>query len=282
MTGLLHDLNERAQAVAGDWTKYTVIGSFVLYVLGYLVLRFHLTAIGVATDLQVLDERYLFTGARFLVYLVASAANVVFVGLVVAVILSVLSGVLPRIALGPRAFAWIGIVVALVMIQFVMRQCFFFGNLLLASDLPAEPAWLVAILLDEPLMTLYFSGLVAGCVLPIWALVATWNQAISAVTRGLLAFLAAVQVLLLPVNYGVLIVDKDMPRVASLGAAPLAAGEEAWLVWEGATGVTFLIRNQATQRRALVTLAKEEVKRTEIVGFDRILPRLFGSRRGAV
>ena len=65
MEGVLQELNERIKALSGDWSKYTVVGSFLLYVVGYLALRFHLTAIGVGTDLAVLDERYLFTGANF-------------------------------------------------------------------------------------------------------------------------------------------------------------------------------------------------------------------------
>ena len=100
----------------------------------------------------------------------------------------------------------------------------------------------------------------------------------AAFARGLLAFLVAVQVLLLPINYGVLIVDKALPRVAALGETPLADGEDAWLVWEGKDGVTFLVRSHEEKRRALVTLPRAEVKRTEILGFDRILPTLFGTR----
>ena len=79
MADLLQELNERIKALAGDWTKYTVVGSFLLYVVGYLTLRFHLTAIGIGTDLAVLDERYLFTGARFFVYLVSAVPNIVLV-----------------------------------------------------------------------------------------------------------------------------------------------------------------------------------------------------------
>jgi hypothetical protein len=96
----------------------------------------------------------------------------------------------------------------------------------------------------------------------------------------LLAFLAAVELLLLPINYGVLIVDKALPRVAAIGDKPLADGEEAWLVWEGKDGVTFLLRSQESKRRALLTLPRSEVKRTEILGFDRILPKLFGTEPG--
>lgn len=97
--------------------------------------------------------------------------------------------------------------------------------------------------------------------------------------RALLALLAGVQVLLLPINYGVLIVDKSLARVAALGEKPLEPGDEAWLVWEGKEGTTFLVRNQERKRRALVTLPRELVKRTEIIGFDRILPMLFGKEQ---
>jgi hypothetical protein len=97
--------------------------------------------------------------------------------------------------------------------------------------------------------------------------------------QSLLSFLAAVQVLLLPINYGVLIADKSFARVTSLADRPLGEGEDAWLVWEGKEGVTFLIRN-GEQKRALITLPRGDVKKTEIIGFDRILPLLFGERKG--
>ena len=87
------------------------------------------------------------------------------------------------------------------------------------------------------------------------------------------------QLLLLPINYGVLIGDKSLARVAALGDRPLAEGEEAWLVWEGKDGVTFLVAAATATGGALVTLARGDVKKTEIVGFDRILPVLFGGRR---
>jgi len=184
----------------------------------------------------------------------------------------------------PGRLALFGIVFSVIMIQLVMRQCFVFSDLLLARDLPNEPAWLVQILLDDRLLPLYFSVLVAACIVPIAILVALCKTeapgGATAFARGLLAFLAAVQILLLPINYGVLIVDKVLPRVTALGDTPLSDGEEAWLVWEGKEGVTFLLRRQDGQRRTLVTLRRSDIKRTEIVGFDRILPRLFGKAQG--
>jgi len=289
---LLQKLNDGIKSVGGDWSKYTVVGSFLLYVVGYLALRFHLTAIGIGTDLAVLDERYLFTGARFLVYLVSSVPNLVLAALPLALLAWIVHRLLPE---GARASAcaWLrqpgrltffGVLFAVLMIQFVMRQCFLLSDLLLARSLPAEPAWLVDLMLDGRFMPLYFSGLVAACAVPIailWVLRdAPVNGSGDALGRALLAFLAAVQVLLLPVNYGVLIADKTLARVAWLGDKAVAEGQEAWLVWEGKEGVTFLVRDAALKRRSLLTLHRSKVDRIEIVGFDRILPTLFGARPG--
>jgi hypothetical protein len=276
VTDLFHDAADWFKGLAGNWTQYTVVGSFVLYVLGYLVLRFHLTAMGLATDLTVVDERYLFTGARFLVYLAATIPISIVLGFIVWQLWRLLPPRMADIFLSPT-FA---IVFSLVMIQLVMRQCFLVGNLLLAEDLSRAPRWLVSLLLDDTYMLLFFSVLVAACALPIASLIASRGQAISPVRRGVLAFLASVQILLLAVNYGYLVVDKTLPRVAALGESALAPGTEAWLVWEGQHGATFLTRDTA-KRRALITLPKSKVERMEVVGFDPILRRLFVSPGGA-
>jgi len=293
VAALLQELNERIKALGGDWTKYTVVGSFLLYVAGYLAVRFHLTAIGVGTDLTVLDERYLFTGARFLVYLVSAVPNLVLLGLPAAAVGWAVYRLLPEAAragvsewvMRPPRLAVFGIVFAVIVIQFVMRQCFVFSDLLLAPRLPPEPGWLVTLLLDDRLMPLYFSLLVGACAVPLAVLWALRKSEApggpGGFAKGLLAFLAAVQVLLLPVNYGVLIVDKALPRVAALGKQPLAEGEDAWLVWEGKDGVTFLVRSRAPKGRLLVTMRRADVERMEILGFDRIVPTLFGTRPGS-
>ena len=48
----------------------------------------------------------------------------------------------------------------------------------------------------------------------------------------------------------------------------------------GKEGVTFLLRNQESDRRALLTFSRNEVKQTKIVGFDKIVPKLFGPKKG--
>jgi hypothetical protein len=233
MADLWQDLGDRIKFFGSDWTKYSIIGSFLLYMLGYLTLRFHLTAIGVGTDLAVLDERYLFAGARCFVYLVSSVPNIVLIALPVVLVTWAGSRLVSKptrtriraSVMYPPRLAVFGIVFAVFMIQFVMRQCFLFSNLFLTRELPVEPAWLVNLLLDDRLMPLFFSSMVAGCAVTVAILIAlrrVEGQEVSVLTRGLLALLAGVQILLLPVNYGVLISDKSLPRVAALGKEPLA------------------------------------------------------------
>src|ERR1700736_1146018 len=85
----LNDLTEKLGSLAGKWTAYAAFGSFLLYLLGYLTLRFQLSTYGVATNLDIFDEKYLFAGCRFLVYLVSSVPNVLIIVLVIAAIGSV-------------------------------------------------------------------------------------------------------------------------------------------------------------------------------------------------
>ncbi|MFN0105771.1 MAG: hypothetical protein ACKV2U_27250 [Bryobacteraceae bacterium] len=293
MIDLVQELNERIKALAGDWSKYTVVGSFLLYVAGYLALRFHLTAIGIGTDLAVLDERYLSAGARFLVYFVSSIPSVVFVALPAAVVAWALSRLVPaetraniyRASIRPVGLPLAGIVFSVIIIQLLMRKCFLVSNLLLAPSLPAEPPWLMGLLLDDELMPLFFSLLVAVCGVPIAILLALRGTPMpgraAVFARGLLAFLAAVQLLFLPIIFGILIADKTFARVASLGETPLEAGCDAWLAWEGKEGVTFLVRSQDRRRRSLITLPREKVKKMEITGFDPIIPALFKTQQGS-
>ncbi len=51
-----------------SWSAVAAIGSITIYFLGYLSLRYRLTAIGVSADLSVIDERYIFEGIKFLVF----------------------------------------------------------------------------------------------------------------------------------------------------------------------------------------------------------------------
>ena len=60
----------------------------------------------------------------------------------------------------------------------------------------------------------------------------------------------------------------------------MKSGQDAWLVWEGTAGVTYLVRTKdlATEQRSLITHPKRDVKRTEIVAYDSILRTLFAGQ----
>jgi hypothetical protein len=275
---------ERLKELATRWTTFTAFGTFVLYLLGYLALRFHLTALGIGTDLSVLDERYLFTGARFLVY-AASAIPI-------AILLAVVPGALlvGALRLWPRLGRWLrarvgtprgaaiaGVVVSVAMIQLVMRRCFDLGDMLLATQVPDTTPWLAALLRDPALMPVFFAAMIAGTALPVVALVVASRAPADTEkagagpdwVAGLLALLVAIQLLLLPVNFGYLVVDKSLPRVAAIADRPAAPGQQAWLVWEGKDGMTYLVRH-ADGARTLLTIPRPDGKRVaiEIVGYD--------------
>jgi hypothetical protein len=266
------------------WAVFTAVGSFFLYLFGYLSLRFHLSALGVATDVSVLDERYFFAGAQFLVYLVTAVPIVLLFALPIYFLVWLCRGWLrPRwqsFVSKPERPVIAGVIVSVVLIQFFVRQCLVFMNLLLRNDLP-EPQWMQAILLGNgAIQSIYFAGLVAA----VFILVGLWLTANRQARRpalfwnGTLTLLLAIQFLMLPVTFGVLIADQDTPRVASLdGKEPLKANEEAWRIWEGKDGTTFFVRTwiKGVATKRLVTLDNKKIEKTEIVEYDRVLKLLF-------
>jgi hypothetical protein len=290
MAELWNDFTEKLGSVAGKWTVYAAFGSFLLYLLGYLTLRFQLTTYGVSTNLDLFDEKYLFAGCRFLVNLVSAVPNILIIILVLAAI-----GYLPyklvpaSLKDGMRRWAsqWctaplhlplLGVVLAVAMIQFVLRRCFAFGNLLLRKQLPDE--WLSGMLLaSNGTLSLYFSGLVAGTLLTgcILVYVLRRRTAITAGSRfwlGVLAFLFAVEFLLLPVNYGVLISTQQIPRVAGIGREPAAPGQTAWLLSDSKDVVIYFVRDTNDQRMIVSVPGKDTPVR--IVAYDDVVCILFG------
>jgi hypothetical protein len=291
MPDLLEDVPEKLGGVVSKWTAYAAFGSFLLYLLGYLTLRFQLSTYGVATNLDILDEKYLFAGCRFLVYLVSAVPNIL-----VLILLLVAIGYLPyrlvptsfRHRLGGWASDWcskpihlplLGVILAVALIQFAMRRCFAFGNLLLLKNLPDE--WLKSVILASDVnVALYFSGIVAGtfftgAILFYVLCRSTATTFVSKLLVGVLVFLVAVEFLLLPVNYGVLISTQQLPRVTDVGEAKLPTGSQVWLVWDSKDALTYFVRDTNDQR-SLVTVRRKDSKIT-IVAYDDVLCELFAA-----
>lgn len=292
MTQPWSSLTERLGNLAGKWTAYTAFGTFVLYLLGYLTLRFQLSTYGVVTDLDAFDEKYLFAGSRFLVYLVTSVPKVFLVVMVLVAIAWVpywfvrarakatLSRWRDAWSSKPERMGLLGTVLALLMIQLVLRKCFVFGNLLLAPRLP-EFEWINGILLgDSGVRSLYFTGLVAGTLLTGWLLLLSsppgvGGTMVARMLAGLLLFLVAVEFLLLPVNYGILIASQELPRVSSLGTdSTLAPGERGWLVWQSKDALTYLTQDTLKGKRELISLPRKDA-RIRIEAYDNIFRVLF-------
>ena len=291
MPELWNEFTEKLGAVAGKWTAYAALGSFLLYLLGYLTLRFQLSTYGVATNLDVFDEKYLFAGCRFVVYLVTTVPNILIILLVLAALGKWPYKLVPmslKDRIARWATAWstgashllvLGVVFAVVLIQFVLRRCFAFGNLLLRKQLPDE--WTSSVLLtSDGKLALYFSGLVAGTALTGAILLYVFRRSIAttAASRswmGILVFLFAVEFLLLPVNYGVLISTQPLPQLAEVNAnEKLPEGQLAWLVWDSKDAMTYFIRDVQDQRM-IVTVPKKDTK-VKIIAYDDIFCLLFG------
>jgi len=290
MPELRSDFTEELGSLAGKWTAYAAFGSFLLYLLGYLTLRFQLTTYGVATGLDLFDEKYLFAGCRFLVNLVSAVPNILILLLVLAAVgyvpyklvpASVKDGVrrwASRWCAAPLHLPLLGIVLAVSMIQFVLRKCFAFGNLLLRKQPPDE--WISSLLLtSDAKLSLYFSGLVAGALLTgaILLYVLCRGTATTAASRfwlGVLVFLFAVEFLLLPVNYGVLISTQQLPRLTELGGEATPSGQLGWLLWDSKDAVTYFVRD-ANDQRMIVTVPRKDAK-VRIIAYDDIFCVLFG------
>jgi hypothetical protein len=264
------ELLERLKGIATSSTAFTALGSFALYFLGYLVLRFQLSAWGVATDLSVLDERYLFAGARFLVYLVSTLANVLLLGAPLLLIWWLLNR-------WPRFRQWRdewdyalgGVVFAVLFIQFVEKRCLDFMNSeLVQHQLDGEALWKSVLLDSKPYSeAAFFAVLVAGVAVTAWALLRCRGQkSRRPVIESALVFLFAVEFFLLPINYGVMVSTKALSKVGNFAPA------EAWLVWEGKDKTTFLVLDKD---RKLVAIPNADVKKLEITGVDNIFQRLF-------
>lgn len=263
-------LLEKLKGVATSWSSFAALGSFALYFLGYLVLRFQLSTWGVATDLSIFDERYLFAGARFLVYLISTVVNV----LLLASPLLLGWWLLNR---WPRFRQWrenwdyalAGIILALLFIQLVEKKCFqFMNSVLLQPQLDGE-GWLQSVLLDSPSYyeALFFAMLVAGVAATAWLLFKCRRQKNRRlILESVLLFLLVVEFLLLPVNYGVILSTRELPKVANFAPA------QAWLVWEGKDKTTFLV---VSNDRKLVAIPNAEVKKLEITGVENIFQKLF-------
>lgn len=291
MAELWDKVGEMLGGLATKWTGYAAVGSFLLYLFGYLALRFQLSFYGVDTNIDAFDEKYLFAGCSFVVYLVSTVPSVLILALVLMVILylpykltpvgfrSRVKGWLLQWAANPLHMPVLGIVFAVLFIQLVERVCVVLtGNVLLAKSLPK--IWIANVLLsNQGRLALFFAGLTSGTMITGAVLFyvlehQTVQNGLSRALVWLLGFLFAVEILFLPVNYGILISTQLLPRVAEISAdKPLSNGSVSWLVWDSKDALTYLVRDSGDQRMLVTVPSKDAVVR--ILGYDNIICVLF-------
>lgn len=286
-------LAERAKLLGANWTVALGVASFAVYAFGYLSLRFKLTVLGVSTDLTFIDERYLFEGLRFLVYLASIVPNLLFGTLLIGGLGGVLYAAGARLAgtrvhcnIVSRVAGWwqpprrrllLGIVLALLLSS---------SNLLPVHPAPRETAWLwLYCRLVTDTVFFYFHGLVAA-VVPSALLLGTaggtapehWS---TQRLRAILTLLLTFEILLLPVNYGVLVSPNQAVPVVTLQgeARSLVGSEPVWLVWEGKQGFTVFTKDRSCcpGQPALVTVPASKVAGVEVLRQERLLGQLFGA-----
>src|SRR5271167_500453 len=284
---------DKLGSFAGKWPSYTAFATFLLYLFGYLTLRFQLMAYGVVTDLDAFDEKYWFAGCSFVVNLLLALLYVLFalgfLGLIVFLILRLipkryreyLHALVRAFLHHSLGLLVAGCVAALLLIQGALRQCLLLHNLLLADQLP--DTWVSRILqADETSQEWYFVGIVAGVLLTAMMLAAGLRRrspeavvpGAQKLFAGLLSILVASEFLFLPINFGVLINSRQLPRVERISSTEaLSDGTRAWLLWENKDVLTYFLLDRG-RHRSLVTMPRKD-SRIVIVGNDAIFKVIF-------
>ena len=274
-----------------DFSAYAGVGTFLLYLFGYLALRFHITALGIVTDLGLLDERYFFAGARFVVFLAFCLPIVTMIGVPAVLLAKLVSNRLrpawkKRMASEfrrPAVLLWISVVLALIVIQARMTVCLYMLDLPLAARLPGPP-WLDELLTqhDNIYLTFFFIELLLCAAAVCWPVIAASRLPLD--SRGLKALfgtaavLAVLTVLLIPVNFGMVVMPYSMQRTTSIGKAPLAAGQQGWLLFEGKEWMTYFVKSPAGV--SVVAVPVKEIDKIEVKGSDSLFDVLYNSSGG--
>jgi len=312
MTTEAHVIIRRVLWIAANSAAGTALGSAVVYVLGYLALRYKLWALGIAIQLPLVDERYLFAGAVFLVNVATSIPRIVLAVAAFSLLLwlcpptrnivSIRGPGSEKDRLGVAPPGWIakleerasevtivGIVLAALAIQFVTAHCFVFRNILLMEHLPEgsllKPAItstgykLIQYYFDFLVAITLFLGVLFFLVAPRMLRGSAFAQLLGLILGGLIA----IQVLLLPVNYGLLVSYRKLPKVEiSSHAAILREWDDYWLLWEGKKdeAVAFLAmrKTPACCRRTLLLVPRRDVSAITILRYEEIMPILFDDK----
>lgn len=314
----MEKLKNIVKEVLGAPASHMAFVAICVYALGYLVLRYHFTSVGIPRHaLPFLDERFVYVGAHFLLILFMSLLWIIYnhpfhviMAVVAYVVVEFLLYYYDRIrkdrmrntalplwlstpgdivAVGA---AIVGIALATYYNYHYMTDFPALNEFTLKAALPTDikgPLRHVVDLKDKSLHPFQFFASLVGPTALISALflaVASrlrWKDHVGAMTPaalvgGLFAFLAALQLLLLPVNYGMVYYSYSLPRVQAIGPGlHLSPGQDAWLLWHGEERevVTLLVRDRALKRKYTLTLNTQDVGSVALLQYEPIMKALF-------
>ena len=257
------------------------IAGAAMYLCGYLVIRVRMNVLGIPADVSGLDERYLFAGANFIVYVVLALNRLLQIVVVLAAVAVIPLALAWWVALSrsrrDRLATWsarmsppIGLVAALgaIALSFAMigmaEPWWSDHDLLFAPQLSERAATIAGS--HDSTSWIFMEYLAASIAAGVGTLIAAW----AGVRRSVLvaAFAAlALQLLSLPMLYGALSADTFQPKVQ------LTDGSTGWIVWEGPASITLFVD---TGRPTLIRRSKQDSQSPlTIIGFERILHRLI-------
>ncbi len=241
-----------------------------------------MTVMGVASGLESFDQRYIFAGARFLLYTTTGAPILLMFLLPISPIYPVLSR---RLGFWPEHFwKWlttgsvrayvIGIAVSVVSIEFPMRLCLQFENVLVKSELsgPGDSLFFVS-----EWKKLLFLFVLLGS---IGVAVAIWRRGVSQADSGNAVWLhyiglfsIGVQFIFLPINYGTYFDQREVPRVrVTTSAGPALRDHTTWLIAEGPDDLSFFVWQGQGK---IVSIPKRQITQVEIECYNDLLSVRF-------
>lgn len=269
------------QDLGKAWAGTAALATVVVYALGYLSLRSHYTAFGIDVDLGVLDDRYLFAGARFLVFTLVNLASLVVPLLLLAVVWHTVrrAGAPPALS----APSWLAGGLRLVLLGLLalasvtFAQVLLVNNLLLGQRFPSR-AWLADQLVcwlatgpSAPYLVLTFKLLLLVTGLTIaWA----WREERqpSPARRGLailLWLLAALELVQLPIYHGIFFADTIVRRLTGAPAGIGGLDGDVWLVYRGKENAMLFGHDPGRQPR-LVAVDAAVLDKRPLVGVAHI------------
>lgn len=254
MSGDAGDIVSTIESFGAAWAAVSALALVLVYLFGYLSIRFHHTAIGLTVGLHLFDHRYLFAGGRFLIFLLVHLCRLALVFVLLAAMFDLTAEITPVAGWFERSTSWLmaiwpGSITVAAYIATIAALVFVFRYAaapLRLSYLLVRSKSEVEQIVNLPGMSLavrtlgnnttaeacHFAILLVGTILS--GLVASWLLGPGDLSNthkllgAALAVATTTQLVLLPANHGLLIADKTvtvLERGTSILGRLLACGE---------------------------------------------------------